>query len=78
MCTYAVIVAIGMAIACFALATTPAAWALIAMIFLLRQFGQGLCQHTAVTGMVTLDRAAVAAVAILDFQRDALSCRSWP
>ena len=68
--TYAVIVAIGMAIACFALALTPAAWALIAMIFLLRQFGQGLCQHTAVTGMVKFfdrDRGKAVAVAILGF-----------
>ena len=49
---YAIIVLCGMAVACFAMAIAPAAWTLIIMIFLLRQFGQGLCQHTAVTGMV--------------------------
>ena len=40
------------------------------MIFLLRQFGQGLCQHTAVTGMVKFfdrDRGKAVAVAILGF-----------
>lgn len=68
--TYAVIVAAGMAVACLAISLTPAAWTLVVMIFLLRQFGQGLCQHTAVTGMVKYfdkDRGKAVAVAILGF-----------
>ncbi len=68
--TYAVIVAVGMAVACLSLALAPAAWMLVVVIFLLRQFGQGLCQHTAVTGMVKYferDRGKAVAVAILGF-----------
>ena len=68
--TYAIIVAIGMAVACFSMSLAPAAWTLIVMIFLLRQFGQGLCQHTAVTGMVKFferDRGKAVAIAILGF-----------
>jgi len=68
--TYAIIVAIGMAGACFAMSLAPAAWTLIVMIFLLRQFGQGLCQHTTVTGMVKFferDRGKAVAIAILGF-----------
>jgi len=68
--TYAIIVAIGMAAACFAMSLAPAAWTLIVMIFLLRQFGQGLCQHTAVTGMVKFfvrDRGKAVAIAMLGF-----------
>jgi MFS family permease len=68
--TYAIIVAIGMAVACLAMSLAPAAWTLIVMIFLLRQFGQGLCQHIAVTGMVKFferDRGKAVAIAILGF-----------
>ncbi len=67
---YAIIVACGMAVACIAMALAPAAWTLILTIFLLRQFGQGLCQHTAVTGMVKYfdrDRGKAVAIAILGF-----------
>lgn len=68
--TYAVVVVLGMAVACLALSLAPAAWTLVVMIFLLRQFGQGLCQHTAVTGMVKFferDRGKAVAIAILGF-----------
>ena len=68
--TYAIVVLLGMAAACFAIAVVPAAWTLVVVIFLLRQFGQGLCQHTAVTGMVKSfdrDRGKAVAIAILGF-----------
>ena len=68
--TYAIVVLLGMAAACFAIAAVPAAWTLVVVIFLLRQFGQGLCQHTAVTGMVKSfdrDRGKAVAIAILGF-----------
>jgi MFS family permease len=68
--TYAIIVAVGMVVACLAMSLAPVAWTLIVMIFLLRQFGQGLCQHTAVTGMVKFferDRGKAVAIAILGF-----------
>ena len=67
---YAIVVLLGMAAACFAIAVVPAAWTLVVVIFLLRQFGQGLCQHTAVTGMVKSfdrDRGKAVAIAILGF-----------
>ena len=69
-CTYAIIVAIGMAAACLTMSLAPAAWTLVVMTFLLRQFGQGLCQHTAVTGMVKFfeyGRGKAVAIAILGF-----------
>ncbi len=68
--TYAIVVLLGMAAACFAIAVVPATWTLVIVIFLLRQFGQGLCQHTAVTGMVKSfdrDRGKAVAIAILGF-----------
>ena len=49
---YAVLVCIGLTFACLAAAAAPAAWFLIIVIFLLRQTGQGLASHTAITGMV--------------------------
>jgi MFS family permease len=49
---YAVLVCIGLAVACLVAAAAPAAWFLIVVIFLLRQMGQGLASHTAITGMV--------------------------
>lgn len=67
---YAMLVALVFAGACLAMAITPAAWFLVPAIFLLRQFGQGLCQHTAVTGMVKFfhqDRGKAVAVATLGF-----------
>lgn len=67
---YAMLVALVFAGACVALATTPTAWMLVPAVFLLRQFGQGLCQHTAVTGMVKFfdqDRGKAVAVATLGF-----------
>ncbi len=41
----------GLAVACLAMALTPAAWFLPLAIFLLRLFGQGMCTHTAVVAM---------------------------
>jgi MFS family permease len=49
---YAVLVCIGLTVACLVAAAAPAAWFLIVVIFLLRQAGQGLASHTAITGMV--------------------------
>ena len=68
--TYAIVVLLGMALACVVISLVPAAWTLVIAIFLLRQFGQGLCQHTAVTGMVKSfdqDRGKAVAIAILGF-----------
>ena len=49
---YAMLVCAGLTIACLVAAAAPAAWFLIVVIFLLRQTGQGLASHTAITGMV--------------------------
>jgi MFS family permease len=49
---YAVFVCLGLTVACLAAAFTPTAWFLIIVIFLLRQAGQGLASHTAITGML--------------------------
>jgi MFS-type transporter involved in bile tolerance (Atg22 family) len=49
---YAVAICIGLTLACLVAAAAPAAWFLIVVIFLLRQMGQGLASHTAVTGML--------------------------
>lgn len=59
-----------LAVACLAAAISPAAWFLIPMIFLLRQAGQGLASHTAVTGMIKYfrqDRGKAVAIATLGF-----------
>ena len=50
--TYAAMVCGFLSLACLIAAFTPAAWFLILAIFCLRQAGQGLASHTAVTGMV--------------------------
>jgi len=49
---YAVFVCAGLTIACLVAAAAPAAWFLVVVIFLLRQAGQGLASHAAVTAMV--------------------------
>jgi predicted MFS family arabinose efflux permease len=49
---YALLVCFGLAIACLVAAAAPAAWFLVIVVFLLRQTGQGLASHTAITGMV--------------------------
>lgn len=68
--TYALLVCAFLAVACAAAAFSPTAWFLIPMIFLLRQAGQGLASHTAVTGMVKYfrrDRGKAVALATLGF-----------
>lgn len=67
---YALLVCGFLAVACLAAAFSPVAWFLIPMIFLLRQAGQGLASHTAVTGMVKYfrhDRGKAVAIATLGF-----------
>ena len=68
--TYALLVCGFLAVACAAAAFSPTAWFLIPMIFMLRQAGQGLASHTAVTGMVKYfrrDRGKAVALATLGF-----------
>ena len=48
---YTASVVTGLAIACSVMSVTPSALFLIVSIFLLRQFGQGLASHTAITSM---------------------------
>jgi len=68
--TYALLVCGLLTVACLSAALAPAVWFLVPMIFLLRQAGQGLASHTAVTGMVKLfrrDRGKAVAIATLGF-----------
>jgi MFS family permease len=68
--TYALLVCGFLAVACTAAAFSPTVWFLIPMVFLLRQAGQGLASHTAITGMVKYfrrDRGKAVAVASLGF-----------
>ena len=46
---YSVLVSIGLALACIGAALCPAAGFLVAVIFMLRQMGQGLASHTSLT-----------------------------
>ena len=48
---YTALVVTGLVIACSVMSLTPNALLLIVAIFLLRQFGQGLASHTAITSM---------------------------
>lgn len=48
---YTAAVVVGLVIACSVMSATPSALFLIVSIFLLRQFGQGLASHTAITSM---------------------------
>jgi MFS family permease len=62
---YAILVCIGLAAATLAAALCPAAIFLIPVVFLLRQSGQGLASHVAITAMVkAFDRNRGKAVAI--------------
>jgi len=68
--TYAAIVCGFLAVACVAAASTSVAWFLIPTIFCLRQAGQGLASHTAITGMVKYfrySRGKAVALATLGF-----------
>lgn len=68
--TYALAVCGFLGAACLAAAFSPVAWFLIPMIYLLRQAGQGLASHTAVTGMVKYfrrDCGKAVAIATLGF-----------
>lgn len=56
--TLGAIVLIALALACFGMAATPAAWALVPVIFLLRLTGQGMMSHL---GAVAMARWFVAA-----------------
>lgn len=49
---YAVLVSIGLAVACLGAALCPGAGFLVAAIFMLRQMGQGLASHTSITATV--------------------------
>ncbi len=67
---FALVACCGAVVACAFFALTPAVWALVPIIFLLRQMGQGLVSHTAVTGMVKFydqNRGKAVAVASLGF-----------
>ena len=48
---YVAVVLGGLIFACLFISVTPSALVLVAAIFLLRQFGQGLSSHTAITSM---------------------------
>ncbi|MFT5112814.1 MAG: MFS family permease [Parasphingorhabdus sp.] len=48
---YAAIVVLGLGLACLSISGVESVYVLTACIFLLRQFGQGLASHTAVTSM---------------------------
>ncbi|MDB3953219.1 MFS transporter [Alphaproteobacteria bacterium] len=67
---YALLVCGALTVACLAAAFANSAWFLIFAIFLLRQTGQGLATHTAVTGMVKVfqeNRGKAVAIASLGF-----------
>ena len=67
---YATIVCGFLAIACLTAAFTPTAWFLVLTIYCLRQAGQGLASHTAVTGMIKYfryNRGKAVALATLGF-----------
>lgn len=67
---YASIVLVFLAIACAAAAAMPGAIALVGVVFLLRQSGQGLASHTAVTTMARyfdFGRGRALAIASLGF-----------
>ncbi|MCB1744075.1 MAG: MFS transporter [Gammaproteobacteria bacterium] len=53
---YAALVCIGSGVACLLAAAVPSTWLLVLVIFALRQMGQGLASHTAMTSMVKFFR----------------------
>lgn len=64
------VVLAGLALACVALALTPAAWFLPVSVFLLRLFGQSMSSHTAVVAMTrwfVATRGRALAIATLGF-----------
>ena len=67
---YAAIVLVLLAVACFAASATAGPLMLVAVVFLLRQSGQGLASHTAVTTMARyfeLGRGRAIAISTLGF-----------
>ena len=67
---YTTIVLIALAVACIAAAATPGAIVLVVIVFLLRQSGQGLASHTAITTMARyfdFGRGRALAIASLGF-----------
>lgn len=67
---YSPAVLCGLVLACFVISITPSALILIFAIFLLRQFGQGLSSHTAITSMARYmkkDRGKAIALASMGF-----------
>ncbi len=67
---YAMLVCIGLGIACIGAALCPAAGFLVAAIFMLRQMGQGLASHVAITATVKQfrrNRGKAIAIATLGF-----------
>lgn len=67
---YSLLVAIGLSLACFGAALCPAAGFLVAVIFMLRQMGQGLASHVSITSTVKhfrQDRGKAVAIVSLGF-----------
>ena len=67
---YVAIVVAGLAIACATISLAPTVLALTIAIFLLRQFGQGLTSHAAITSMaryMAYDRGKAIAIASMGF-----------
>ncbi len=67
---YALLVSIGLALACLGAALCPAAGFLIAVVFMLRHMGQGLASHTSLTATVKhfrRDRGKAVAIVSLGF-----------
>ena len=67
---YSILVSIGLAVACVGAALCPAAGFLVAVVFLLRQMGQGLASHVSITATVKhfrRDRGKAVAIVSLGF-----------
>ncbi len=67
---YSILVAVGLTLACFGAALCPAAGFLVAVIFMLRQMGQGLASHVSITSTVKhfrRDRGKAVAIVSLGF-----------
>jgi MFS family permease len=67
---YVAIVVAGLALACVTISLAPTVLALTIAIFLLRQFGQGLTSHAAITSMaryMAYDRGKAIAIAAMGF-----------
>jgi MFS family permease len=64
------VVLAGLAAACIAMSVNPVVWALPAVVFALRLFGQGMCSHIAVVAMArwfTATRGRALSIATLGF-----------